>query len=301
MATQTLEDFISEKFTALKLEIPSDDVEYIARLVEEEELEEIDKKEGVKGMVEGFMSEDMLNHEEHNDQELSQIDRAIEQVLVYWQDLRSARIAEESAVAEARQANSSGDDSSDPESETEGDAAEMSKGQKARKALLDSLTPEELAAAQKRALLAQYGYVEEEGYDAGDSGMAGSTLRKREEEKETADRRALIDKAIKEEGKRKRKGKRARQQGRYLEQNVNSYREAVSHFSRQRLFSVDLMAPNLNKAKVQVKAQISRDSAKAEANFKKDRDRAALEKQRADQAKAKADKQKKAQKGERRA
>lgn len=40
------------------------------------------------------------------------------------------------------------------------------------------------------------------------------------------------------------------------------------------------MAPNLNKAKVQVKAQIARDSAKAEANFKKDRDRAALEKQR---------------------
>ncbi|KAJ9122532.1 hypothetical protein QFC22_001961 [Naganishia vaughanmartiniae] len=307
MAAQTLEDFITEKFTALKLEIPSDDVEYIARLVEEEELEEVDKKEGVKGMVEGFMPEDMLNQEEHNDQELSQIERAIDQVLVYWQDLRSTRIAEESAAAEARQANSSGEDSSDSESETEGgDTAEMSKGQKARKALLDSLTPEELAAAQKRALLAQYGYVEEDGYDAGNSGMAGSTLRKREEEKEAADRRALIDKAIKEEGKRKRKGKRARQQ-------------------------VDLMAPNLNKAKVQVKAQIARDSAKAEANFKKDRDRAALEKQRygvyfskqfeedtlwnswliqvdtpfvrgrADQAKAKADKQKKAQKGERRA
>ncbi|KAJ9127007.1 hypothetical protein QFC24_001238 [Naganishia onofrii] len=258
MAGQTLEDFISEKFTALRLEIPSDDVEYIARLVEEEELEEIDKKEGVKGMVEGFMPEDMLNPEEHNDQELSNIDQAIDQVLGYWQDLRSARIAEESAAAEARQGNSGGEDSSDSEeSEAEGDSApaEMSKGQKARKALLDSLTPEELAAAQKRALLAQYGYVEEDGYDAGDSGMAGSTLRKREEEKEAADRRALIDKAIKEEGKRKRKGKRAKQQ-------------------------VDLMAPNLNKAKVQVKAQIARDSAKAEANFKKDRDRAALEKQR---------------------
>lgn len=40
------------------------------------------------------------------------------------------------------------------------------------------------------------------------------------------------------------------------------------------------MAPNLNKAKVQVKAQMARDSAKIEANSKKERDRAALEKQR---------------------
>ncbi|KAJ9094123.1 hypothetical protein QFC19_008075 [Naganishia cerealis] len=256
MTTQSLEDFISDKFTALKLEIPSDDVEYIARLVEEEELEEIDKKEGVKGMVEGFIPEDMLNQEEHNDQEISGIDRAIDQVLTYWQDLRAAKIIEEeSAASAAVQEGSSGDDGSDSESETGGETREMSKGQKARKALLESLTPEELAAAQKRALLAQYGYVEEDGYDGGDSGMAGSTLRKREEEKEAADRRALIDKAIKEEGRRKRKSKRAKQE-------------------------VDLMAPNLNKAKVQVKAQIARDSAKAEANFKKERDRAALEKQR---------------------
>lgn len=87
---------------------------------------------------------------------------------------------------------------------------------------------------------------------------------------------------------------------------------------------MDLMAPNLNKAKVQVKAQMARDSAKAEANNKKERDRAALEKQRcvdlrgpltlvaskeltrgstfrADQARAKLEKQKKAQKQERRA
>ena len=30
--------------------------EYIARLVEEEEMEEEDKKEGIKGMIEGFGS-----------------------------------------------------------------------------------------------------------------------------------------------------------------------------------------------------------------------------------------------------
>lgn len=40
------------------------------------------------------------------------------------------------------------------------------------------------------------------------------------------------------------------------------------------------MAPNLNKAKVQVKAQMARESAKEAANNKKERDRAALEKQR---------------------
>lgn len=40
-------------------------VEYIARLVEEEELEEIDKKEGVKGMVEGFMPVSYKHRTEH--------------------------------------------------------------------------------------------------------------------------------------------------------------------------------------------------------------------------------------------
>ncbi|KAJ9113716.1 hypothetical protein QFC20_001739 [Naganishia adeliensis] len=272
MAAVSLEDFISEKFTALKLEIPSDDVEYIARLVEEEELEEVDKKEGVKGMLEGYMTEDMIQ-EPSDDREPSGIDHAIDQVFEHWQNLRATQLAEAEVAADAAGPSSSDDDS---DSDHEQEAGEMSKGEKSRKALLDSLTPEELAAAQKRALLAQYGYVEEDVYEAGDSGMGGSTLRMRAEDKEASDRRALIDKAIREEGRRKRKSKRARQQ-------------------------VDLMAPNLNKAKVQVKAQMARDSAKAEANNKKERDRAALEKQRADQARAKLEKQKKAQKQERRA
>lgn len=50
-----LEHFITSSFSDLSLEVPSDDVEYIARLVEEEELEDEDKKEGVKGMVEMYM------------------------------------------------------------------------------------------------------------------------------------------------------------------------------------------------------------------------------------------------------
>ncbi|KAI5452165.1 hypothetical protein NCC49_001103 [Naganishia albida] len=272
MAEVSLEDFISEKLSALKLEIPADDVEYIARLVEEEELEEIDKKEGVKGMVEGYMTEDMLQAST-DDAEPSGIDRAIDQVLEHWHTLRATQLAEAEAAAGAAGSSSSDNDSDSDHGEG---AGEMSKGEKARKALLDSLTPEELAAAQKRALLAQYGYVEEDAYEAGESGMGGSTLRRREEDKEASDRRALIDKAIREEGRRKRKSKRAKQE-------------------------VDLMAPNLNKAKVQVKAQMARESAKEAANNKKERDRAALEKQRADQARAKLEKQKKAQKQERRA
>lgn len=154
----------------------------------------------------------MINHESNDDQELSGIDQAIDQVLEHWQNLRAEQIAEASAAADAAGSSSS----SDSDSETDQPAVEngeLTKGQKSRKALLDSLSAEELAAAQKRALLAQYGYVEEEAYEAGDSGMGGSTLRRREEDKEAAERRALIDRAIREEGRRKRKSKRAKQEG----------------------------------------------------------------------------------------
>jgi hypothetical protein len=60
-------------------------------------------------------------------------------------------------------------------------AAKSKKG-KAQAALIASLTPEELAAAQRRALLAQYGYVDEDESrtstldEAG--GARGETLRK---------------------------------------------------------------------------------------------------------------------------
>lgn len=153
----------------------------------------------------------MIARESTDGQEISGIDHAIDQVLEHWQNLRAAQIA--SADADAGASSSSDGDDTDSE-ETDADApGQLTRGQKSRKALLDSLTPAELAAAQKRALLAQYGYVEEEGYDAGESGMGGSTLRRREEDKEAAERRALIDKAIREEGRRKRKSKRAKEQG----------------------------------------------------------------------------------------
>lgn len=150
----------------------------------------------------------MINQQSNADQEVSGIDQAIDQVLEHWQDLRATQLAESAAAAEAAGSSSS----SDSDSETD-QPGELTRGQKSRKALLDSLSAEELAAAQKRALLAQYGYVEEEGYEAGESGMGGTTLRRREEDKEAAERRALIDRAIREEGRRKRKSKRAKQEG----------------------------------------------------------------------------------------
>lgn len=86
--------------------------------------------------------------------------------------------------------------------------------------MLDSLTPEEKAAAQRRALLAQYGYVEDSSVvvagaeGTGGEGIKGESLRKREEDKAKDERRALIEKAIKEEGRRKKK--RQQREGRRI-------------------------------------------------------------------------------------
>jgi hypothetical protein len=44
--------------------------------------------------------------------------------------------------------------------------------------------------------------------------------------------------------------------------------------------TVDLLAPNLNREKVTYKAQLEREAVKKSAQDRKDRDRAALEKQR---------------------
>ncbi len=61
------------------------------------------------------------------------------------------------------------------------------------------------------------------------------------------------------------------------------------------------MAPNLNKEKVQAKAQMMREGARKEAGEKRDRDKLALEKQREGEKRKLEEKRKKAQKGERRA
>ncbi len=130
----------------------------------------------------------------------------------------------------------------------------------ANAALIASLSPAELAAAQKRALLAQYGYVDDDpssGAARDGAPPAGDSVRKRDEERAAAERRALIDAALREDGMKKGKRKKLReQQGR------------------------DPMAPNLNRAKVDAKAQMAREAARVQAQSKKERDKAALDKQR---------------------
>lgn len=46
------------------------------------------------------------------------------------------------------------------------------------------------------------------------------------------------------------------------------------------LILVDLLAPNLNRDKVAYKAQMEREAAKKDSQLKRDRDKAALDKQR---------------------
>lgn len=54
-SSQALEKYLAAQLVDLKLDVPSDDVEYMARLVEEDGLEVDEKVEGVKGMLEGVV------------------------------------------------------------------------------------------------------------------------------------------------------------------------------------------------------------------------------------------------------
>ena len=52
---QALERYMKEQFDALSIEVPEDDLEMMARFVEEEGLEKEEKVEGVRAMIEGFV------------------------------------------------------------------------------------------------------------------------------------------------------------------------------------------------------------------------------------------------------
>lgn len=54
-SAQALERFMREQFDALDIEVPEDDLEMMARFVEEEGLEKDEKVEGVRAMIEGFV------------------------------------------------------------------------------------------------------------------------------------------------------------------------------------------------------------------------------------------------------
>lgn len=193
-------------------------------------MDDADKAEGIKGMIEGF-----------GEAPADEVDAAIDDVLGHWRGIKEAKQQQQEEEEEQRRAKEedgagSGDgDGSDSEDE-QGDAggkgepfswgllmfragrdqrfSSFACGLARRKALLDSLTPEEKAAAQRRALLAEYGYVEDPSANAADlDGPKGENLKKREEEKAKEERRLLIEKAIREEGRRRKKKYRQAQEG----------------------------------------------------------------------------------------
>jgi len=85
------------------------------------------------------------------------------------------------------------------------------------KDVLSTLTPEEKAAAQRQALLRQYGYVEggpeDEANERGDAPPRGESARAAEEKKAAEERKALIEAALKLDGKKKKYKKQ--QEGAY--------------------------------------------------------------------------------------
>ncbi|WVQ82511.1 hypothetical protein IAT38_004640 [Cryptococcus sp. DSM 104549] len=253
---QALERYIIDQLSSLSLTVPQDDVEMIARFVEEEFIERDEKLEGVKGMLEGVVEDGVLPE--------SGIDEALERVIDEQVRLHQLDLERQAAEEEAARKSPS------PPPQKLQD-------------LLDSMTPEEKEAARRQALLRQYAYVDtpEDEVDSlmgvardGNAPPRGSKGLESEEKRKAEERRKALEQALKMDGKKKK------------------YRKQQE---------VDLLAPNLNREKVQYAAQMQREAAKREAADKKSRDKAALDKQRNDQAQAKLDRQKKAAKQERRA
>ncbi|WVQ97457.1 hypothetical protein IAU59_004570 [Kwoniella sp. CBS 9459] len=258
-SAQALERYIVDQLSSLSLSVPQDDIEMMARFVEEEGLERDEKLEGVKGMLEGVVEGGVLPEEG--------VDEALENVVD--EQVRLKELDEQRALEKEEAARSPS-----PSSSTRPNASDI----------LSSLTPEELAAAQRQALLRQYAYVDadEEEINAlmggkttrdGNAPPKGLSAKESEEKKAAEERRRMVEDALRLDGKKKK---------------IRKQQE------------VDLLAPNLNREKVALRAQMEREAQKRDSQTRKDRDKAALDKQRADQAKAKADRQKKAAKQERR-
>jgi hypothetical protein len=54
-SSQALERYLREQLASLSIEVPEDDLEMMARFIEEEGLEKDEKVEGVRAMVEGLV------------------------------------------------------------------------------------------------------------------------------------------------------------------------------------------------------------------------------------------------------
>lgn len=199
---QALERVLKQQIAELAIEVPEDDLEMMARFVEEEGLEKDEKVEGVRAMLEGFADVrlDYLSHvnEELIDEPLPDgVDEALNTVMDEYDRLKALELEAE-AEAEAESSSSESD------SEEEGKTGNI----------LDTLTPEELKQAQKQALLRQYAYVDADPDELAMAGLSvdGSrdpnapprTAREKQGDKEKEERRKAIEEALRLDGKKKK-------------------------------------------------------------------------------------------------
>ncbi|BEJ16948.1 hypothetical protein CspHIS471_0603490 [Cutaneotrichosporon sp. HIS471] len=170
-----LERFIADKFAAMSLSVPSDDVEMMARFVEEDGIDREDKVEGVRGMLEGALetmpADDAVN---------PAIDAIIDE---------QSRLATIEAETEARAAAEEEEENNKPDVE----------------AVLASLTEEELAEARKAALLRQYAYVDGGPEEERSEGPPrGATKEEAEAKKAAEERRKLVEEALRLDSRKKK-------------------------------------------------------------------------------------------------
>jgi hypothetical protein len=101
-----------------------------------------------------------------------------------------------------------------------------------------------------------------------DPNAPAKSAKEKEGEREKEERRKAIEEALRLDGKKKKHRKNKEGQLFLLGRLVSA--DDV----------VDLLAPNLNKEKMLYKAQMEREVQKSTAQMKKERDKAALDKQR---------------------
>ncbi|GMK54132.1 hypothetical protein CspeluHIS016_0107180 [Cutaneotrichosporon spelunceum] len=172
--TPTLESFIATKFAALHLAVPPDDVEMMARFVEEDGIERADVADGVRGMLEGA-----VETLPPDDELIRTIDAIIDE---------QARLTAEAEAAEA---------------EAQAAAAAAAESKPDVEAVLASLTEAELAEARKAALLRQYAYVEGGPEERAD-GPRSTAKEEAEVKKAAEERRRLVEEALRVDARRKK-------------------------------------------------------------------------------------------------
>lgn len=172
-SSQALERHLADQLAALHFAIPNDDVEYMARLVEADGLEEGEKVEGLRGMLEGILPSEVTLGET--------VDDVLRGAVREWENLR---LQAQDAL-----------EGSDSGGSTSSEAAEPDEA--------------ELAAARKQALLRQYAYLEggpDQDPSERDPNAPSRGVRAAEAEaKKAADeRRKMIQDAVKLDGKKKK-------------------------------------------------------------------------------------------------